>query len=216
MRNENKNEKVKVSYTYGNVSLDETSFLNVDIMKETYDPKKMPTRKMAKKERVETKKFRLKKVTQKELIQYRKAGVPSFVMKLEGTLYHTEIPDDLNLMTANILGKHLCAMQNAECGRLSAARDEDGGCKKVRDKSIGIERYPWILTGFETFNTRRDVFVVAKCLHYEKYKPQNKYTPEQIKKAKISIAQYVLDDENITSLAQVRMRKRGLRENRYW
>lgn len=212
-RNENKNEKV--IYTYGNVRLDGTKTLNVDIVKESYNPKTM-TRKSAKKESVETKKFTLKEVTKKELIQYRKRGVSSFVMKLEGTLYHTEIPEDLNLMTANILGKHLCAMQNAECARLSAARDEDGGCKKVRDKSIGIERYPWILTGFETFNTKRDVFVVAKCLHYEKYKPQNKYTQEQIKKAKISIAQYALDDEKITSLVQVRMRKRGVKENRYW
>ena len=212
-RNENKNEKV--IYTYGNVRLDGTKTLNVDIVKESYNPKTM-TRKSAKKESVETKKFTLKEVTKKELIQYRKRGVSSFVMKLEGTLYHTEIPDDLNLMTANILGKHLCAMQNAECARLSAAKDEDGGCKKVRDKSIGIERYPWILTGFETFNTKRDVFVVAKCLHYEKYKPQNKYTQDEIKKAKISIAQYVLDDENITSLAQVKMRKRGVKENRYW
>lgn len=212
-RNENKNEKV--IYTYGNVRLDGTKTLNVDIVKESYNPKTM-TRKSAKKESVETKKFTLKEVTKKELIQYRKRGVSSFVMKLEGTLYHTEIPDDLNLMTANILGKHLCAMQNAECARLSAARDEDGGCKKVRDKSIGIERYPWILTGFETFNTKRDVFVVARCLHYEKYKPQNKYTQDEIKKAKISIAQYVLDDEKITSLAQVKMRKRGVKENRYW
>ena len=212
-RNENKNEKV--IYTYGNVRLDGTKTLNVDIVKESYNPKTM-TRNSAKKESVETKKFTLKEVTKKELIQYRKRGVSSFVMKLEGTLYHTEIPDDLNLMTANILGKHLCAMQNAECARLSAAKDEDGGCKKVRDKSIGIERYPWILTGFETFNTKRDVFVVAKCLHYEKYKPQNKYTQDEIKKAKISIAQYVLDDENITSLAQVKMRKRGVKENRYW
>lgn len=212
-RNENKNEKV--IYTYGNVRLDGTKTLNVDIVKESYNPKTM-TRKSAKKESVETKKFTLKEVTKKELIQYRKRGVSSFVMKLEGTLYHTEIPDDLNLMTANILGKHLCAMQNAECARLSAAKDEDGGCKKVRDKSIGIERYPWILAGFETFNTKRDVFVVAKCLHYEKYKPQNKYTQEQIKKAKISIAQYALDDENITSLVQVRMKKRGVKENRYW
>lgn len=119
---------------------------------------------------VEALSFPLANVTPEELANYRKYKVPSFVLKVDGKLYYTQIPYNLSLLSSAIMGKHLCSLLGHECKRFSSASDEKGGCAKVRNRARYIERYPWIMDGYETFGTLHDSFVVVKCLHYEKRK----------------------------------------------
>ena len=114
-----------------------------------------------------TKAFNLVEVTPEELAVFRKSGIQSFVLKSNGNLYWTEIPN-ISFLSAKILGNHMCAVPSKECNRLSPAKDEDGGCAKVRNFSRNIENYDFITDGFETFNVSPEVFHVARCLYYEK------------------------------------------------
>lgn len=123
-------------------------------------------------ENEESLRFPLIEVTLDALADYRQKGVPSFVLKIDGRLYYTAIPENLSLVSSTLLGAHRCAVAGRECKRLSSAIDEEGGCQKVRNHARYIERYPWITTGYETFNTERDAFVVINCSHYEKCPPR--------------------------------------------
>lgn len=138
--------------------------------------------------------FELVEVAKEDLVDRRRKKVPSFVLKMDGKFYYTSIPNEMNLVSSGILGRHKCAAIGHECHRLSAASDEQGGCAKVRDRSRCIERYPWITSGYETFNTKHDAFVVLSCLHYEPCPPRAKLSREEIRKFKIGLAQFVWDD----------------------
>lgn len=120
--------------------------------------------------------FPLLEVKPEELEEYRRNGIPSFVLKMDEKFYYTQIPRDITFVGSNILGPHKCASVGKECMHLSPASDAEGGCAKVRNHSRCIERYPWIKKGYETFNTPTDVFVVACCEHYERCLP-NKTVP---------------------------------------
>lgn len=109
----------------------------------------------------------LREVTVKELEKYRRKKIPSFVLKTGGKLYWGEIPYNLSFVSSTFLGKHMCSSPGKQCHRLSAAKDEYGGCEKVRKKSTHIERYDWIQEGFETFNTTHEAFITLKCDHFE-------------------------------------------------
>lgn len=128
--------------------------------------------------------FELSEITSDELIEHRKSGKPSFVYKVDNKYYYCEIPYNLNLVGTTFLGQHLCGCVGHECNRLSAASDEEGGCAKVRGRSRGIERYPWITKGYETFNTGYGAFVVLECEHYEKMKPSQQFYDEENDKNK--------------------------------
>lgn len=118
-------------------------------------------------EKVQRLTFPLTEVSARAVDGYRREGVPSFVLKKDDKLYYTEIPEDISIENSKLLGVHRCAFAGHECQRLSAAKDEKGGCKKVRDRVKRIERYPWIKVGYETFNTKYDCFIVIECSHYE-------------------------------------------------
>ncbi len=148
---------------------------------ETHEPYRLVDKKLVTTNREETQ-FPLKKVSAKKLAEYRMAEIPSFVLKTEDGLFHTEVPKDVNLVSSKLLGEHKCG----NCHRLS-----DAGCLKVRERSTGIERYPWIPLGYETFATAHDCFVVAKCLRWQKCPPYRKPTAEQMAKARLFLAQYV-------------------------
>ena len=104
----------------------------------------------------------LKEVTVEELQEARKTKTPYFVLKEYGKYYLAEIQHDFVFVSSKVLGGHMCSY----CDHVSAASDEDGGCVKVRQFSKCIERYPFILLGYETFNTVSNVFVVPQCTNY--------------------------------------------------
>ena len=114
--------------------------------------------------------LKLSEISLDKLSDFRNKNVPSFVLKVDGKLYHTIIPNNVYFISSNILGQHQCSYKNYQCRRLSSASDIDGGCEKVRNFSQCIENYPWILSGYETFNTKFNTFIVIKCLHCENAK----------------------------------------------
>ncbi len=169
-----------------------------EIKREIHPRTKQPFRVVSKNqlsESVETLTFDLVEVTPKELAIYRKKGIPSFVLKVDANLYYGIIPAGLSFVGCDILGPHRCAAIGQECNRLSPASDEEGGCAKVRNHAKYIERYPWITSGYETFNTKHDFFVVAKCLHYEKCPPHKNFFDAEINDAELELARFVWPED---------------------
>lgn len=121
---------------------------------------------------LETLEFPLTEVSIEELKEYRKNKIPSFLLKLKENFYYTKLPAKINLFACNNLGKHKCSFGTETCNRISTASDENGGCAKVRDRSVGIEKYPFITAGYETFNTPHDSFIVVRCNHFEECPPR--------------------------------------------
>lgn len=112
--------------------------------------------------------FALEEISAEQLEKKRQEKIPSFVLKENEKYYYTQISNNIKFYSSNLLGEHLCGAFGKECSHLSAANDENGGCKKVRMRSRYIEKFPWIKLGYETFNTGiNDVFVVCTCEHYE-------------------------------------------------
>lgn len=118
---------------------------------------------------IQTRSIPLNETTPEELSIIRCTNTPTFVLKRNGKLYSASVPYALNLFPYKLLGNHKCSYQMHTCKRLSATSDEDGGCAKVREMSHCIERYPWILSGYESFNTIHDIFIVDNCEHYENH-----------------------------------------------
>ena len=170
----------KVARSIGNINFDESKSLNMEKITEIIeitqkvDPKSHKViANFSKKvidRKVENLCFNMVEVTADMVSNYRKKGIPSIVVKIDGILYYSAIPNNISFLSSNFLGAHLCASQKNGCHRLSSASDENGGCEKVRKKSTYIERYPWIVTGYETFNTKLNSFVVIKCSHYKPIK----------------------------------------------
>lgn len=110
--------------------------------------------------------FPLLKVDVKDLPSLRKNGKPGFILKENGQYYYAEITERFSVFSINIIGPHLCA---CNCARMRALPDSCGGCAKVRNRSKeGIEKYPWITVGYETYNCKNEAFVVIACGHYKK------------------------------------------------
>lgn len=176
----------EVSTTFKNIVLEGVETLRAQKVKTTFvitrklhPATNKPTMIVSKKqiaEEVEPLIFPLTEVTSEELDNYRKHKISSFVLKVDGKLYYTAIPEELSFVSSNILGVHQCAVTGNSCNRLSPASDEEGGCEKVRNFSNYIERYPWITTGYETFHTNHDSFVVVNCLHFEKCPPRKPHS----------------------------------------
>ena len=144
-------------------------------------------------ETIEEKEFPLKKITPKELLIHRKSkNRGGFILKIGDSYFYSEIPIAFRFAAQHFAFegfkysnyKHLCSQ---ECKRFLAAEDCDGGCAKVRDipisilikeegynssetleKSLRIEKYPFIQFGFESFNTKSNAIFVLCCTHFKK------------------------------------------------
>lgn len=104
----------------------------------------------------------LMKITAEELQVLRDAQRPGFVFKENGNYYFAKIPAKTNLVSEHLLGAHLCAT----CPHLSAKSDEEGGCAKVRNRSMFIENYDFVVVGYETIGTVCNAFDVVKCTNH--------------------------------------------------
>lgn len=112
--------------------------------------------------------FNLTPTDRESLLEYRRSKIPGLIFKKNTNLYFCEIPAEMTYFSNELVGEHLCASFGHDCNRLYAKSDKEGGCAKVRNRARGIEYYRWITTGFETFNTHKDVFVVSVCKHYSR------------------------------------------------
>lgn len=169
------------------------------------------TNKSLKSQEVKDVSWPLRETDIKELAEYRRLGTPSFVLKVDGRLYHTIVPKDISLLSTDLIWVHKCARPNHECSRLSAASDEDGGCAKVRNYAWGIEYYSFIQSGYELFGINGYGFVVGKCTHYKKCGPSSKISPEAKKQLKLGLAQHIWED--IESHEQLRRQLRRTKNN---
>ena len=141
----------------------------------------------------ETKDYKLWKVKQHELIEIRAAAKPGFVLKVGNNLYYAEVPREAHLhVSAKRHTKHKCG----NCSKLKQVIYGCGGCGKILDCSIDtyrregcsekkavvlskrIEKYEFIVLGFETFNVEAEDFTVVRCQNYvqgQTYTPRNAY-----------------------------------------
>ena len=166
----------------------------------SYNPKKATKYEISSKKEISKKVedliFNLVPISANKLADYRRDKIPSFVLSKSGKFFWTKIPKDISLYSSKLLGAHKCSEAKHECRRLSAASDELGGCAKVRNHATGIENYPWIVLGYETFATANDSFVVVDCKHYELCSPKKMVSAEKRMRAKLGIYQYVWEDVN--------------------
>lgn len=156
-------------------------------------------------ERVETKTFPLREISLEELTELRKTKKPSFVLKEDGRYYYAEISPYMTFIASSFLGEHKCAAAGKVCNLLSAAPDEEGGCEKVRNRSANIERYPWIIKGYETFGMDgRDTFVVLECQHHEKTPPRPHRTLDEVNQMKLGLSYFIWEEgaENRTEMLE--------------
>ena len=108
------------------------------------------------------KSFPLREISLEELEQLRNQKIPGFVLKEYDKYYFAHIPENEKILCI----QNFCSHQCANCNRMSAESDECGGCQKVRTGARYIENFEWIDIGYETFNTRLNVFFVSQCSHH--------------------------------------------------
>jgi len=135
---------------------------------------------------------RLVPISVENIRKLRRRRAPYLILKVENRFYGARIKWDMTFFSKETkIFDHMC---NADCRRMYARRDEDGGCEKVLDEFTRIERYDWIKLGFETFHTKTDALVVGQCSHYEKSVSNKTYTLKEKKLARISLAQFMYED----------------------
>ena len=156
--------------------------------------------------KTESRKYLLKPVEKETIKEMRRNGTPFFVLKLEGKLYGSKVLENISFVSSKGMKmRHMCALNDRVCARLKALPDEEGGCEKVRKTSC-IEDYDWIPTGYESFNTEHDAFVVSTCMHHMLEKPK-KVVKESLKSmTPAQIKQYEKDKREVEEI----FRQRGI------
>ena len=107
-------------------------------------------------------KFPLREVTKEELSKLRLEDKAGFVLKENGILYYTKLPEHFPQISSleGIADKHLCG----ECPCTVTAT-----CNKFLQGCKSIESHDFILWGFETFSacpTFKESFVVFTCKRF--------------------------------------------------
>ena len=123
---------------------------------------------------VNVQKIIFEKVSQKEIICKRREGISGIVMVNEGQLYFAPVTKKTKIPMSEQVMLHKCA----NCERISAQPDPFG-CQKIRDlpiqgkrikpDSMRIEKYPFVLYGLETVNTKEITTLIYECANYKKW-----------------------------------------------
>lgn len=160
--------------------------------------------------------YPLKEISLEEINSLREEKKPIFLLKDNGRYFYTVIHRCMKFHTAEIIGCHWCFSRSYECVRLHALSDPEG-CWKVRDLGTDkrIEKYPFIIKGYETIYTYEESFVVLECDHY-KHEPIHKNPSiEKINAARLSLAQqYWPDVETLDEVSQRYNKEKAKRQNR--
>lgn len=145
----------------------------------------------------------LQKISKEDLLNIRTLGIPGFVLKLEKTLFYTQISKDFPQI-AKLEG----FLENHECrdckklGTYDCSKTSDGALsfvlryrskdfKKAVKISQRIEKYDYITYGFETFNVTYESFVVFNCKNVEKSTTKkSRISDESFRKSKEKLATY--------------------------
>ena len=137
----------------------------------------------------------LQAVSKEQLLRIRKEGVPIFILKVGEQIFFSQVNSYFN--TSGILGNvHQCSVNSITCARVSAASDANGGCQKVRDigKAKRIEKYDFILLGYEFANVKNDCLVVGVCKNFKEAR-QKKFSFKEKSERKLGLACYANNEK---------------------
>ena len=132
----------------------------------------------------------LVEITSEDLAILRMTVKMGFVFKKEQKLYFadiSELPKYVHITFDFGEISHHCIT----CKFHSALPDELGGCAKCRNRCKELEKFPWILLGYETWGTSGDVMMILYCLKYEWIKVSNKPKKEITTKERVILASYI-------------------------
>ncbi len=124
--------------------------------------------------------YPLKQISEEELLKVRCSYTPFFVYKENNSLYASKIPKSLRFLNIGDSCGHICQ----RCNRVLHYNNSEQGCPKIQDRFLTesqhssgiiekildakrIEKYPFIVNGYESINTRAESFVVTKCNRFE-------------------------------------------------
>lgn len=136
--------------------------------------------------------YLLARKTKKQINALRQEGRPLLIVKENGILYAGTIYG----MYFNSNSGHLCSRGGETCDRLSAKTDEEGGCRKVRQRSRGIEVCDFITRGFEAVHTEQkcDCLVVEECENFRPSPKDKSLSPLERQKSALALMQEIVPD----------------------
>lgn len=136
--------------------------------------------------------YRLERKLKKQIRTLRKEGLPLLIVKKDGITYAGTIYGMRFYSNAG----HLCCKGGVTCERLCSKTDEEGGCKKVRQNSRGIETCDFITDGFEAVHTEKrcDCLVVKKCKNFQQAERDKKISPKRMETDMLALMQEIVPD----------------------
>ena len=161
-------------------------------------------------------KLHLHEIKKEEIMEYRKSGKPGMVVLVDKKFFYTPVKKEWKFVSQKLMGEHVCAM----CRKVSPLL-----CEKVADLSVEfhskkeeedpytvakrLEKYDFVLEGYETFNTDFNVLVITKCKNVNdlKSKEKQEIPAEKVSASKVALAQYVWPDIDTEEDVQKRLRK---------
>lgn len=114
--------------------------------------------------------FTVREISVDEIQYFRRKKIPSLLIKKDGKYYHSQISAN-NSVTYTTT--HCCCDGRHDCVRLLAKPTSEGGCDKTMSYSRRIETHDFVKTGYETFGTVKDSYIVVECACYEKEAARN-------------------------------------------
>lgn len=154
--------------------LDGGNTLSYQVYRNTFEGKKSTS------ELIVDDKYFLNHCTEKQLLALRRQKTPTFILKFDGQLFYALVRQDFFITNHFIFSsKHQCDA----CTRCYAKPFEEGGCLKVLSRKSylnvseintialrsmsRIERFPFIVDGYETIGIQNESFYVANCQYFK-------------------------------------------------
>ncbi|MBR3255584.1 MAG: hypothetical protein IKF97_05160 [Clostridia bacterium] len=160
--------------------------------------------------------IKLNEVSNDDITQARLSKTPGFIYKKDGKLYYAAISSRLHFGEFK-LGEnmhHQCSYGHFDCKRFSPLPFSKGGCPKISDIRLRIERYNFVTDGYEVFNTNSNCMVVLKCTNYEQTSERKKDADSSNKAKELIHKMYLTytlgKSEEIFPMSEVEQRKK------YW
>ena len=109
------------------------------------------------------KNLEMRQVTITELASLREKNRPGIAIKIKEQLYYAPLSKLKIISNSDVLcKKHECSSGNYVCKKLIAL-PEPFGCTHILFPTYNIELLPFIVSGYQTINTKRNIFVVIEC-----------------------------------------------------
>lgn len=139
-------------------------------------------------QKTEEKKIPLVKVTPSQCLEKRRSGMPGIIFKRKGGLYWADIKSKSNFN----LGNHLCfgCANFARCAKIMDAFPETD---RYEMQHCRIEKYPFIIEGFDRFNQPNEGMVVSECINHV-VAERKIFSPEEVRRRKFNLVTHLIPD----------------------